>query len=73
MLFSSKAVASASKVAARGFHASAKAEARKFFVGGKYIFYFLLAPCSSFLQKKFFLVEVCLLNNNFLTFLQLPD
>ena len=42
MLFSSKAVASASKVAARGFHASAKAEARKFFVGGKYIFSFYL-------------------------------
>jgi len=37
MLFSSKAVASASKIAARGFHASARAEARKFFVGGKKI------------------------------------
>jgi glyceraldehyde 3-phosphate dehydrogenase len=37
MLFSSKAlVASITKVSSRGFHASAKAEARKFFVGGNW-------------------------------------
>lgn len=37
MIFTSKAVSSSlSKVAARGFHASARAEARKFFVGGNW-------------------------------------
>ncbi|CAB9499371.1 Glyceraldehyde-3-phosphate dehydrogenase A, chloroplastic (Fragment) [Seminavis robusta] len=37
MLFSSKALASSiAKVSSRGFHASARAEARKFFVGGNW-------------------------------------